>query len=353
MKALSPISYKRRRIAAYLDDLLAKLPPGGKLPGERELIRTTGVGRTLLERELEKLVERGRIFVKFRQGYFVRPATERPQVLLLHETSYYPSRTPGFTDILFENIILLAGRRGLSCQCVNMTAMHEDELLALLRNCAPERVFLIGLRDWPRADFIRKQVPYCVEIVPRHATSLGAELRNAPISAMQMEYLFQRGYTRIAYIHQVEDWNSSPTQLIRLLNYYRIMSEKNLRVRPEWVFQYTYEWNKLNRDMYRMMSRNPPEALIAPGSSMEYVYRFCANNGIEIGSELAVIGCDDTAPDLSPRPTTVTNYPGEIAKQAWAIMDSLRQGVERKEFTAPLIVTGETVPMRKPNEIAE
>ena len=347
MKEFSSIAYKRHRIAVYLDDLLAKLPPGGKLPGMRELIRDSGVGRTLLERELRELVARGRAEVKPRQGYFVRQGAGTERVLLLHE-ALYPSHEGGFVDQLFDHMARLAGERGLSLRFVKVAAMHEAELAELLTRSRAEQVFLNGLRDAPRAEFVRGRVRYCVEILPRHASSLGAEVRNSPISAMQMEYLFQRGYTRIAYMHQVQDWNNTPTQLIRLLNYYRVMSEKNLPVRPEWVFQYVYDWENLNRDMYKMMnSPEPPEALIAPGSSMEFVYRFCANNGIAVGSELAVLGCDDTAPGLSPRPTTVTNYPVEIARQAWSIMDSLCRGEVRKELTTPLIVTGETVPVRK------
>ncbi len=347
MKRLSKTEHKHRITVNYLDDLLAKLPPGGRLPGIRSMVLQSNVGRTLLEKHLQYLLREGVVEVKFRQGYYKKQFSDIPQVLYLHE-AFYPARLPGFNDILFATARETAQQRGLELLLVKTSNMDESALLKLLKNSSAEMVFLCGFRDASRAAFVRKHVRYCMEILPRHAVTQGAELRNASATPLQMEYLFQRNYRRIAYIHQVENWNNTPTQLMRLLDYYRIMSEKHLTVYPEWVFQYTYEWDSFNRSMYKMMnSTNPPEVAIVPGCCMEYFYRFCANNGIAIGSELAVIGNEDLSPELLPRPTTVTNYPTEVAQQMWKIMDSLVQGIEPYEETLLRIVTGETVPVRQ------
>ena len=346
MNDYSKIAYKRNLAVDYLENVLANLPPGGKLPGIRAMVAQSGVGRTLLEAELSRLEREAFIEVRFRQGCYKTFRSGRNRVLYLHEV-LYPAKHPGFNDILFSTIRSIAQERGLELQLINIANMDEAELLSLLKNSPAEMVFLGGPRETSRAAFIRKHVRYCVEIFPRHAVTLGAELRNAPATPLQMEYLFQKQYTKIAYIHQVENWNNTPTQLMRLLDYYRIMSEKHLPVYPEWVFQYTYEWNTFNRNMYKMMnSHHLPEAVIAPGSCMAHLYNFCANNGIKIGSDLAIMGCDDLAPELSPRPTSITNYAAEMAHQAWSIMDSLQQGIERHDLTNLKIVTGETVPTR-------
>ena len=346
MSDYSKIAYKRNLVADYLENVLANLPPGGKLPGIRAMVAQSGVGRTLLEAELSRLEREAFIEVRFRQGCYKTVHSDNNLVLCLHEV-LYPAKHPGFNDILFSTIRSIAQERGLELQLINIANMDEAELLSLLKNSPAEMVFLGGPRETSRAAFIRKYVRYCVEIFPRHAVTLGAELRNTPATPLQMEYLFQKQYTNIAYIHQVENWNNTPTQLIRLLDYYRIMSEKHLQVYPEWVFQYTYEWNTFNRNMHKMMnSPHPPEAVIAPGSCMEHLYTFCSNNGIKIGSELAIMGCDDQVPDLSPRPTSLTNYAAEMAYHAWSIMDSLQQGIERHDLTNLKIVTGETVPTR-------
>ena len=344
MSDYSKITYKRRVAADYLENVLANLSPGGKLPGIRAMIEQSGVGRTLLEAELSRLEQNGVIELRFRQGRYKTFRSSNKQVLYLHEV-LYPAKSPGFNDVLFETIRSIAQERGLEMQLISIANMDEAELLALLKKSPADMVFLGGPRETSRAAFIRKHVRYCVEMFPRHAVTLGAELRNAPATPLQMEYLFQKQYTKIAYIHQVENWNNTPTQLMRLLDYYRIMSEKHLPVYPEWVFQYTYEWNNFNRNMYKMMnSRHLPEVVIAPGSCLKHLYEYCANNGITIGSELAIMGCDDQMSELSPRPTSITNYPTEMARQMWSIMDSLLQGVERHELTNLKIITGETVP---------
>ena len=347
MKYLSKIEYKQRLTNNYLDNLLAQLPPGSKLPGIRTMIEQSKVGRTLLEKKLQSLADNGLIEVKPRQGYYKKLISGKPQVLYLHE-AFYPARHPGFNDILFSAIREIAQQRGLELQLVKTSEMDEALLLKLLKNSAAEMVFLGGQRDASRAAFVRKHVRYCMELLPRHAVTQGAELRNASATPLQMEYLFQRKYTRIAYVHQVENWNNTPTQLMRLLDYYRIMSEKHLPVYPDWVFQYDYEWESFNRSMYKMMkSDHAPEVVIVPGCCMEHLYKFCGNNGITIGRELAVMGNEDLSPELSPRPTSVTNYPEEIVQQMWQIMDALQQGIELHEETNLRIVTGETVPVCK------
>ena len=68
MKYLSKTEHKQHIAANYLDDLLAKLPPDGKLPGIRSMIQQSNVGRTLLEKRLQYLLDEGAVEVKFRQG---------------------------------------------------------------------------------------------------------------------------------------------------------------------------------------------------------------------------------------------------------------------------------------------
>ena len=345
MKIISKTEYKLLLTDNYLDDLITRLPPGGRLPGIRTMILQSGAGRVFLERKLRTMLENGVIEVKNRQGYYKKTVHSVPQVLYLHE-AFYPARHPGFNDILFASCREIARQRGYEMKIVKISGMDESSLLAILKNSDARMVFLVGQPDASRAAFVRKHVRYCMEVLPRHAVTQGSELRNASTTPLQMEYLFKRKYTRIAYIHQVENWNNTPTQLMRLLDYYRMMSEKHLPVYPDWVFQYNYEWESFKCSMYKMLnSDHPPEVVIVPGCCMEHFYDFCSHNGINIGRELAVMGCDDLSPELSPRPTSVTNYPEVVARQVWQIMDSLVAGVVLHEETHLGIVTGETVPV--------
>ena len=137
MKYLSKTEHKQRIVSSYLDDLLAKLPPGGKLPGIRSMIQQSSVGRTLLEKQLQYLLSEGIIEVRFRQGYYKKQFSDVPQVLYLHE-AFYPARHPGFNDILFSAVREIAQQRGFELLLVKTSDMDEAELLKLLKNSSAE-----------------------------------------------------------------------------------------------------------------------------------------------------------------------------------------------------------------------
>ncbi len=337
---------KRKKAAVFLDDILVKLPPGGRLPGLRKLIATSGVGRVTIERELRDLAAAGRVGVHSRSGWFRMPdAPDTAKIWVLH-TANYPVMGIGFVGALFAALGELAAARMLHYSVTGYNGMNEHDIGMLLAENGIQNVFLFGATERSFAEFISSRVLRCVELLPRHAGALGPEVRDScEMTALQLDCLLRRGYRKIGYIHQIEsDWSMCPVQRQRLFDFYRIMAENGLRVMPEWVFFCTYDWEKFNRRMYRMMnSPSPPEAVIVPGSSLEFVYRYCTNNGIRVGTELAIMGCDNIEPELSPRATTVTNTPREIAELAWEVMDAALRGEVLQKVPALRIVTGESV----------
>jgi len=211
---------------------------------------------------------------------------------------------------------------------------------------AVEKCFLYGAPYCELAEFVRTRVPVCVELLPHHTVKLGPEVRDSPeMTQIQLDYMMALGHRKIGYVHQlIPDLARCPVQYHRLFDYYRIMAERGCRIEPEWVFSDYHEYPVFNKSMYRAMHcARPPSALIVPGGRIEFAYHYLNGSGIAIGDEFAVMGCDDIASELQPRATTVTNYPAEIARQAWAVMEAAVDGKIMQLLTELKIITGESV----------
>src|SRR3712207_2442687 len=64
-----------RRLAAEIES--GKLPPGAKLPTEREMMTATGVSRTVVREAISALRAQGLVVTRQGAGVFVSPEVER------------------------------------------------------------------------------------------------------------------------------------------------------------------------------------------------------------------------------------------------------------------------------------
>ena len=338
---------------AFLRELLIEkinsVLPGGKLPGLRKLMLESKAGRLRIEHLLQEFAVNGIIEIRPRSGCYRMAVGESPAIAFIH-FGILPLSTlqTDFYGGIYCTLLEYARNSGTDLEVINASLIAPTELADLLKKRRFTRAFVSGAREIRELELIRKFVPYTVSLLPRHTESSGSELRDsAEMTAIQLDYLFKCNYRRIAFIHNAEaDFVQSPVQSHRLLEYYRIMAENGLKIEPEWVFYCGYNWEHFNNCMYKLMkSPRQCEAVIVPGGgTLQNLYRFCRNNGISIGRELAVMSCDDTTGELNPRPTTVTNNPREIGERVWQIMQKTVAGECIKEYTVLRIVTGETVP---------
>lgn len=336
---------------AFVEEIIMRTAPGSRLPGMREMISRSGLGRIRLERALKKFEQTGLISVHDRSGRYRQGDPDNVPVVFIHFSPYpVVEKKDDFLGGIIASLRHAVSTNSQELAIINARDMQSEQLYSILNRRHIKQAFIFGSGDLTLTGMIRSLVPYTVSLLPRHTVKLGSELRDSPdMTSIQLKYLFQANCRRIGYIHNVEEnWTQSPVQLHRLLDYYRIMAEQGLKIEPEWVFYCGYNWEHFNNSMYKLLkSPRQPEALIVPGSALQNLYKFCANNGITIGKELAVMACDDIAPDLRPRATTVTNGPREIGEQAWQVMEQCLRGVEECRFTKLNIITGETVLHRK------
>jgi DNA-binding LacI/PurR family transcriptional regulator len=333
---------------SFIEDVILATAPGQRLPGLRELMQKSQLGRIRLKRVLDEMVRCRRLEVRDRSGFYRLDDPVKEDLIFIHfSESPLLEQQQSFPGGIVYALRQEAAKLNLNLALLNCRDLTWAETADIVRQRRPKAAFIFSSVDAEFTKFISSLLPLTISVLPLHTARVGNELRDSPdMTAIQLKYLFQCNYQKIGCIHNVdEDWNRTPVQLQRLLDYYRIMAEQGLKIEPEWVFYCGYTWEHFNSRMHKLMRANRQlEALIVPGSCLQYLYRFCSNNGIAIGKELAVICCDDTAPELIPRVTSVTNTPFDIGLQVWQIFRRCQcNSGNICEYTRLQIVTGETV----------
>ena len=340
---------KVRRVADYLQNRLLALPPGGKLPGIRAVMAETGTGRMTVHHALEELRKTGLIRIDPYSGiYRIKPAAKTHEVRLLNWQIVDPEERYSFFGILFRKLrecVESSGRK-LSIQY----AEHRlpEELVGELVDNGITNCIICSANIPDFAECLKKRMDVCLELLPRHTRHVTGELRNSPeMTVKQMKYLFNRGYRRIGYLDiGGNDTTRYPLQVLRLLDYYRLMAENHLYVNPDWVLHCSDHYGGFETGMKRVMNSDPkPEVLIVPGSALDRLYPWCRKHGIRLGKDLAIFSCDEVDEQFTPEVTTITNHPETIASTFWQMYQAAERGENvGSRYTELFIRTGQTVP---------
>ena len=335
---------------SYVQEQISRTLPGCRLPGLRQMIRDSQLGRIRLEKALHYWQSAGKITILPQSGCYRCAEIETAAIVFIAFSPHtIEENNLSFIGGAMLKLRQLAAENGQQMELLNAYNMPLAELQTVLEQRKYRQAFVWGAASLNIIKMIRRCIPFTISLHPNYQSKYTCELRDSPyMTEMQMKYLFQCNYQNIAYIHNSEaDWTISPIQHQRLFDYYRIMAENGLRVESEWVFFCAYNWEIFQKSMHKLINcRRRPDAVIVPGSTLQYLYRFCSNNGIIIGKELAVISSDNTNSDLDPAPTCVTNSPAESGEQAWQIMQQCLQGFQVQEYTRLRIITGSTLPHR-------
>ena len=341
---------KIRHVTEYLQNELLPLQHGGKLPGIRTIMAATGTGRLTVHHALESLREKGLIRISPHRGIFrIGRRRVTDEIRLFHWLKPCRESKTSFFGILLRKLQECAEAAGRKISIQNVENRLPGELVRELADDGITRCILCSARMHDFAECLKRQTEICLELLPRHTIQVATALRNSPdLTVKQMDYLFQRGYRKIGYLHICgDDMYQYPIQVHRLMEYYRLMAENGLRVDPGWVFQCSGLYENLDEGMRQIMSTNPkPEALIVPGTlAVVRLYSWCRKHHIRIGKDLGVFCCDEISAKLEPEPTAITNNPAEIAKTFWEMFLAAERG-ERVESrcTELFIRTGQTVP---------
>lgn len=338
-----------QRVTEYLQNRLLALPPGGKLPGIRTIMAETGTGRMTVYHALEELRKAGLIRIDPYSGiYRIKPAAKTNEVRLLNWQIVDPNERYSFFGILFRKLRECAEASGRKLSTEYAEHRLPEELVEELVDNGITNCIICSANIPDFAECLKKRMDICLELLPRHTRHVTGELRNSPdMTVMQMNYLFNRGYQRIGYLDiGGNDTTRYPLQVLRLLDYYRLMAENRLYVNPDWVFHCSDHYAGFETGMKRVMTSDPkPEVLIVPGSVLGRLYPWCRKHRIRIGKDLAIFSCDEVNDPFTPEPTTITNSPAEIAETFWKMFQAAERGEkDASRNTELLIRTGQTVP---------
>ena len=342
-----------RRATEYLLNQLLPLPCGSRLPGIRTIVERTGLGKRTVCHAIRDLARRGFLQVRPDRGIFrTKPDEKSDEIRLLHwsmgDIEEYP-----FVRALFGTLTELAAMEGRLLTVENVCRRSWEKIDEELTSHGISRVIIYSAMIPDFAEYLRKRMDVCMELLPRHTEQVAVELRISPeLVRIQLSYLFNLGYRRIGYLHY---GGGNPCQYpihtMRLLDYYRIMAEQGILVDPSWVLQCRGRNENLEAGLEKMWdSGSRPEALIAwDGDDLTLISSWCRKRRIRIGKDLAIFCGDDVAQDRFPEVTAITNNPAEIAQTFWRMFLAVERGEKVESCHTELMIrVGQTVPNKKP-----
>lgn len=343
---------KIRRTTEYLKDLLYRHPYGVRLPGIRTLMKKTGCGRIIVCHALRKLEEEELLRIDPRRGIFrVKPGSSDNEIRLLNWQNLDTEGKNLFFRHLYDRLFELAKASGRKITLENAIGRQPEELTDELVSSGITRC-IVGSALTPEfAISLKKRLKVCMELLPQHTSRITAELRDSPdMTARQLNYLFNLGYRRIAYMHfGGEDMSRYPVHILRLLDYYRIMAVKGCQVNQDWVFSIDDDCKNIETGIARILNSTPkPEALIVPSEIFSRLYTYFRKLKIRIGKDVAVFACEDVLEQDFPNVTVITNNPEEIAEKFWEMFQAEERGVDTGSISTNLLIRiGQTVPHLK------
>lgn len=342
---------KLDKVIEYITNAIIPLKSGERMFGIRAIMQETGAGRRTVMHALDKLSKDKVIKVEPKRGIFKRiPNINNDEIRLLHWGAVVSDKK-GFMGAMLDELSLEAAKDNKTILMENISSKSALEVLEELSQDNIQNCILVSAMNHEYGKVLSQKMNHCLELLPRHSMLSCVSVIDSPqMTQMQLDYLFNLGYTRIGYIHFCgTDISRYPVQVIRLMEFYRIMAEKGLYVDKKWVFQCDEVFSNIEQGIEQIFSSlQIPQALIVPGSSLKYLYPVCRKAGIKIGKDIAIFSCDETDEELVPEITHITNNPREIGRICWNMFSQMIKGEKVDScYTDLRIKIGKTVPTIK------
>jgi DNA-binding LacI/PurR family transcriptional regulator len=227
------------RIQRILEEqiLQGKLPAGSQLPGERDLARQFGVSQMTVNRAIQELVRKGRLYRRSGAGTFVTDAVQPVRVhgvVLVVPPAEHPQADTYLREP-FRAVRNVAQARGLTLHIVQADVSEYTQVVeqhahgALLFVAPPVDAQDVLSSLW------QKGTRFVVMGASWQNTSFPCvDSDNFGGARRAVEYLLSLGHRRIAYIN---GWEGSTNCADRLHGYEHAMQKWDVPARSEWVVQ--------------------------------------------------------------------------------------------------------------------
>lgn len=339
--------YIHQQVKNQLEHLLDTLPSGGRLPSCRLLENMLNANRGIIQYELKKLSEAGRIVIYPRRGIFkCRRRTERNEIWFFcheHQASFVQGY---FNQPLLESLRDLAEADNKRLRTGFFPLEEIRKIPAFIKRHRIQELFLWHTPLKYMHQLAQQYCPKVVAINPVYDDMDGifAVIDSPAMSAIQLDYLYSLGHRRIGYIHDLDQHRTGNINLQRLSEYYRFMAEHGLKIHPEWVYSCSNTISGLNNQLRMMMQTGGGvTAVICCGIFLQRLYDAAASQLFEPGDKLSIMG-NDTLPSHRINFTTVTNSPQGLTRLAWDLLLEAREDLPPRTAETQLkIHTGSTV----------
>ena len=342
---------KLDKVIEYITNAVIPLKDGERAPGIRAIMQETQAGRRTVMHAIDQLSKDGVIKVEPKRGIFKKvPQENNDEIRLLHWGAVISDKK-GFMGALLDELSLAAASNNRKIIMENISNKSALEVVEELKCNCISNCIIVGAMNYEYGKVLSAQMNNVLELLPRHSLSTCVSIIDSPLmTSMQLEYLFNLGYTRIGYIHCCGiDISRYPIQVVRLMEFYRIMAEKGLPVNKQWVFQCTENCSNIEEGIEQIFaSLQAPQVLIVPGYSLKYLYPALKKKGLKIGKDIAIFSCDETDEEFVPEITHITNNPREIGRICWNMFSQMIKGEKVDScYTDLRIKIGKTVPTIK------
>ncbi len=344
----------------YLHKQLMAIKPSQPLPSVREIMRDCNVSQARVEYLLDQLQSQGLIERIPRRGTFKRDGAESaarfiPMIDIIYCGMTYDLHAlqMGFHP---EMVDALARQVSLRHQGIRVhqfpIGSSSREFAALFSKPDLQACIIVGLENLEVIKIAHEHQLAWVSLFPQ--TLIPSDqtiLINAEeVVRKQLEHLWQLGHQRIAYLHVVDEKVYHRDLVFRREAFYKLMAEKGLQVRPNWVVYGDYFEQPFMENFARLFEAKPyPTAVILADHHLAWAYRALKEKGLQVGKDISVVGTDDLAlaASVDPPATTLRVSRIKAAEMALAMLDRIlagQSGIGVEYLPVELIIRGSTVP---------
>lgn len=349
--------YRYQKVKQDLLQKILKMAPYEKLKSRHSMMKEYDVTRTTIDKSISELIGEGYLFAKNGSGTYVMKREVRDAEPLLNRNSWgviipdirkdvYPGMIRGIEDVanLYQVNVIIGNTD-------NQLEKQEEYIRKFMHSGVSGIIIVPSILESGGADSLKVAEAAGISIVFCNRGVTGME---APLvlsndyygSYMATKYAIDCGYKRIAYLTRY--WYS--TSKARLQGYLSALNEKGLD--PQKIYYSFKGCDTIDAEQAatEMLGRKqPPDAIICFNDNLAAeVYRVAERMGIAVGTEMGLIGYDNTAvcEQLPVKLTSVSFKTYEIGERAAKLLLDIINGkvVSRKEMAVlqPALVTRES-----------
>ncbi|MGC8784223.1 MAG: GntR family transcriptional regulator [Armatimonadota bacterium] len=304
-----------------------KLPAGSQLPGERALARQFGVSQMTVNRAIQELVRKGRLYRRSGAGTFVTDAVQPVRVhgvVLVVPYAEHPQADTYLREP-FRAVRNVAQARGLALQVVQADVSEYTEVAqrhsygALLFVAPPLDAHDVLMNLWQDGThFVVMGASWQSNLFPCVDSDNFGGARRA------VEYLLSLGHRRIAYLN---GWEGSTNCADRLRGYQHAMQKWEAPMRPEWIVQagsdshLSVEARQQLTDLL-IRSEHVTAIFIAGYYLALETLALLRSLGLRVPEDVSIIAFDDpsSAAHLNPPLSTVRQPLYEMGQRAMELL---------------------------------